>query len=509
MERLPGLTQEDWALAESVAGFTKKFLLERYDDPKPIPDFHLEWWALFLSDHKQCAIAAPRGHSKSTAITFAYVLFLICFKVSRHLLILASNETNASAFVNELRTELAENEELRTFMRFRKFKKETETELIFEFVDGTRSRIIGRGTDQKIRGLKWDRKRPDYVLFDDMEDEEMVLNDARKDKFRKNFYGAIKPIIRTKGKIRGVGTIIGFGSFLESVMPNEKKDSTVIEPLRVYSKDPKLPWMSVKYRAHSPGFEEILWPEQFTKEHLLAERADYAERGLLDIYGQEYLNNPVDETTSYFRKADLIPMTDDDRDPVKRRKIYYAACDLAIGETDRSAYTVIVVGGMDSEGFLHIVDVRRGRWDSLEIIDEMFSVQARWEPEAFRVESENIAKSIGPFLFRKMDEDRTYLNIDDRPPTKDKDKRARSIQARTRAGKVKLDKEADWYPDFEEEITKYPKYPYKDQFDAFAWLGLMLEEMDEPATREEEEEWRYQRENEIFLPQGRCETTGY
>jgi len=507
MDRIPNLDPGDWELAESLLGFSQKYLLDRYDDPKDTPDFHLEWWALFLSEHRQCAVAAPRGHSKSTAITFAYVLFLLSFRVTRHLLILGSNEGNASAFVNEIKVELTENEELRKYMKFRRFKKETETELIFEWNDGSKSRVLGRGTDQKIRGLKWERKRPDYVLFDDMEDEEMVLNQQRREKFRKNFYGAIKPIIKRKGKIRGVGTIIGFGSFLESVMPNEKSPDTIIEPLRVYSKTVQ-PWVSVKYRAHDADMGKILWRDQFSKEDLTFERADYAARGLLDVYGQEYLNNPIDESTAYFRKSDLIPMTEDDR---SLRKTYYAACDFAIGESDRSKYTVIIVGGMDSSGILHIVDVRRDRWDSLDIIDEMFSVQLAWEPEVFRVESENIAKSIGPFLFEQMgtSNDKPFLNIDDATPTKDKHKRGKSMQGRTRARKVKFDKEADWYADFEEEITKFPKYEYDDQFDAFGWLGLMLLDMDEPFTDAELLDYDFREASKEALPSGRNATTGY
>ncbi|NNE36090.1 MAG: hypothetical protein HKN13_12685, partial [Rhodothermales bacterium] len=351
---------------------------------------------------------------------------------------------------------------------------------------------------------------------DDMEDEEMVLNDQRRDKFRRWFYGTVRPIVRSGGKLRVVGTIIGFDSLLERTMPSERAKDTRIEPLRVWSVDEKYPtgeriaydkgWLGVKYRAHDPDFSQILWPEAFTEERLRQIRGEFAEMGMLDIYGQEYLNDPIDESTAFFRISDLIPMREQDHET---RKTYYAACDFAIGENDRSAYTVIVVGGMDAEGFLSIVDVRRGRWDGLEIIEEMFSVQRRWSPDAFRVESENIAKSLGSFLYRKMDEEQTYLVIDDRSPTKDKDKRARSIQARTRAGKVKFDKEADWYADFEEEITKYPKYAFKDQFDAFAWLGLMLEEMYEPMTQEQEEESEYEEMVYQHFSQGRCEATGY
>jgi len=507
VEHIPGLTQEDWDLAQSVHGFTDKYLLSRYDDPKPIPDVHEEWWALFVSQYKQVSIAAPRGHAKSTALTFAFALFIICFKVTRHCLLIGSNEELSAAFLLDIKIELAENDALRAEFGINKFKKETETELIIEFKNGDKTRVVAKGAGQRMRGLKWERKRPDWVLFDDMEDQEMVLNDLRKKKFSEWFYGTVMPMIKSGGKIRGVGTIIGFGSFLELTMPQEKSKNTVIEPLRSFSKvvqDGE--WMSVKYRAHNPDFSEILWEEQWDEKKLKAERRGYAGRGMLDIYGQEYLNNPIDETTAYFRKNDFLAMRETD---YESKKTFYSAADFAIAENERAAYTVIITGGMDSDGFLNIVDVRRARIDGLEIVEEMFSVQARYEPEIFRVESENIAKSIGPFLYKRMDETQTYINIDDKPPTKDKDKRARSIQARMRAGKVRFDKEAEWYPDFEEELTKYPKFPYKDQVDAIAWLGLMLEEMVEPDTEVEMEEDEYQAAFEEYHSMGACESTGY
>lgn len=502
---IPFLTSADWDMADVVWGFSEKYLKARYDEPKPIPDIHREWWALCMSDHAQVALAAPRGHAKSTAITFAYVLFILLERVSKHLLLLGSNEDLASSFVNELKTELNENEELRKDYGVEKFIKETETEIIVQLRGGYRFRVIAKGAGQRMRGLKWERKRPDTCVFDDMEDEDMVLNENRREKFRRWFYGTVRPILRGGGKIRGVGTIIGFDSLLERMMPSSKEPTTVVEPLRIYSRAPK-GWASVKYRAHNHDFSQILWPEQRDAEELKKIRAEYASMGMLDIYGQEYLNDPIDTTTAYFRKQDFLEMRPQDRET---RKTYYVGIDLAIGENDRNAYTVMCVGGMDTEGTLHIVDVRRDRIDGMQIMEEMFSIYDRWSPETYRTESENIEKAMGSFLYREMDERQKYLNLDPRPPTKDKDKRAQSIKARMRAGKVRFDKEAEWYADFEDELIKFPKAPFKDQVDAFAWLGLMLEEMVEPATDRELEEEEYQMQYDEHMSMGRCATTGY
>ena len=506
MERIPGLTDESDRLAEACYGFTASYLAARFDEPKPIPDFHLEMWSACFTEFPNVAIAAPRGHAKSTAITFSYALFVLLFKLEKHILLIGSNETLASAFLSDIKIELQENDELRRTFGIKKFLKDSETELIVLFKDGDKFRIICKGAGQRMRGLKWERKRPSMVLWDDLEDDEAVLNEARRLKFRQWFFGALKPITKSGGKTRGVGTIIGFDSLLERQMPGERAPDTVVEPLKVYSTKPSSDTLSIKYRAHDEEYEHVLWPDQYSEEKLKAIRAEYARNGMLDMYGQEYLNNPIDETVSYYRKADFLEMTQEHK---RQRMSYYSACDFAISQDKRAAYSVIMVGGLDADGYLNIVDVRRARWDGLEIVEEMFSTDSRWNLEMMRVEEENIARSIGAFLYREMDERQHYLPLNTATPTKDKDKRSKSMQARCRAGRVRVDKDAEWYPDFEEELTRYPKYPYKDQFDAFGWLGLMLEEMVDPPTQEEFEDEEYLSMIEHDAHDGRDAYTGY
>ena len=505
---IPGVTAEALEDAKRLFGFTATFLAGRYDDPKPIPSLHVEMWSLCFSAHQYVAIAAPRGHAKSTAISFAYALFMLLFKRRSHLLIIGSNEKLAASFLNDIQVELRENDAIRDFFQIDKFLKDTETELVVQFKDGHRFRIICKGAGQRMRGLKWERKRPDFVLFDDMEDEDLVLSEARRDKFRSWFLGAVKPIMKRGGLIRGVGTIIGFDSFLERLMPPEKAPETVHEPLRTYSTDLTRTWFSVKYRAHTPDFDQILWPEQFSEAWLRAERADYATMGKLDIYGQEYLNDPIDESVSYYRKSDFRPMTEEMK---TIRMNYYAASDLAISEAKRAAYSVIIVGGMTESGDLCIVDVRRGRWDGLQIIDEWFSTNTRWNLQSLRVEEENIARSLGSFLYAEMDKRQHYLPLDMKTPSKDKDKRSKSMQARARAGKVYVDMEAEWAPDLIEELIRYPKHPYKDQFDTLGWLGLMLDEMVPASTQAEYDDIQYEEMFEMHSHDmnGRDALTGY
>jgi predicted phage terminase large subunit-like protein len=490
-----------------VGSFSQSILALRYDDPKPIPEHHFEMWALCCSEFPQVAIAAPRGSAKSTAVTFAYALATALFEQDEHILILSANEELAIGFLNDIKIELQENEFFQDnpLLGVKRFIKDRETEIVVEKKTGFRFRILAKGAGQRMRGIKWERKRPSLVIADDLEDEEIVSSELQREKFRHWFYGVVKPIIRDGGKIRVVGTIMHMDSLLMRLMPPLKNPKTIVEPLRIYSHENR-PWRSVIYRAHDENFEHLLWPEMFSKERLQAIRKDYAEQGMLDIYGQEYLNNPIDTTTAYFRKDDFLPMRDED---FARMKVFYASGDLAITENKRSAYTALGVGGIDSEGVLHLEHVVRGRWDSLQISDEIFAIAERFDIDTFRLESENIQRSIGPFLYKRMHDEQHYINIDAKSPTKDKLARAQSIRARMRAGKVRFNKNADWYPDFEEELLHFPKWPYKDQVDMFAWLGLMLDDMVEAPTEQEYDEDLYEQEMDEYDHEGICPITGY
>jgi len=492
---------------ETINGFTESVLAIRYDDPKPIPSHHREMWQLCTSEFPQVAIAAPRGSAKSTAVTFAYVLASVLFEEHAHVLILSANEELAAGFLNDIKVELRENDILSSHpaLGVKKLLKDRETEIVAEKHSGFRFRIVVKGAEQRMRGLKWERKRPSLVIADDLEDEELVSSELRREKFRRWFYGAVKPIISDGGKIRVVGTIMHMDSLLMRLMPPLKSEFTFHTPLKMYSKDDRA-WKSVLYRAHDEDFSNLLWGEMYPKKRLQLIRKDFAEQEMLDVYGQEYLNDPIDQTTAYFRKGDFLPMREED---FQRFKTFYCSGDLAITANKRSAFTALGAGGMDSDGILHLEDVRRGRWDSLEISDEIFSLAKRFDPDTFRLEAENIQRSIGPYLYKRMDDEQAYINIDAKPPTKDKLARAQSIRARMRAGKVRFNKEAEWYADFEEELLHFPKWPYKDQVDMFAWMGLMLDEMVEAPTDAEWTEEQLDGEEEDFDYTGFCQTTGY
>ena len=492
--------------SDVLRGFVGSVLASRFDQAVESPKCHTEWWDLCTSDAKQVAIAAPRNHAKSTAITHSYVLAEVLFRKAKFVLIVSDTESQAAMFLGDIKQELVQNEDLIHLFGIEKFDKLNETDIIVKMKDGYRFRIIAKGSEQKIRGTKWDAIRPDLIVCDDMEGDEQVASKDRREKLMRWFYGALLPCRAVGGRVRVVGTILHMDSLLENLMPKDGQMYTTSTSLRSDNfRNPRKAWSSIRYRAHSPDFKEVLWPEKFSAEDLKETRQGYIDKGMPDVYSREYLNYPIDEAYAYFKREDLLPMVEED---FKSNKIYYAAIDMAVSTIDRSDYTVITVGGVDERGILHIVDVRRGRWDSLDVVEEMFSVQIRYQPDLFITEKGAIEKAIGPFLKQEMLKRGVYMNLDSNTPARDKMSRARSIQARLRAGSVRFDRDAEWFLAFEDEMTRFPKDKHDDQVDSISWLGLKLDAMQEPTTKEEEEEEEYN-EYEQSYGSGRNRVTGY
>ena len=475
--------------ARAVEGFSKAYLLKKYNLPVPIPPFHREMWELCVSDSKRVAICAPRNHAKSTAITHAFLLASVLFREARYVLIVSDTETQASNFLMDIKSELLENQDLQDHFAVKRFVKESVTDIIVEMYDGWKFRITAQGAEQKVRGKKWGNQRPDLVICDDLENDEMVESQERREKLRNWFFKALVPSLADNGRVIVVGTILHLDALLYRLLSNKS-------------------WKNLFFKAHKSfdDFSELLWPEKWPVERLKAERDEKINEGMPEVYSQEYLNNPLDQSEAYFRKTDMLPMEEED---FGVNRTYYAGIDFAISDADKAAYTAIVVGGVSPSNILCIEHTMRFRGDADDIINAMLSVQQRYDILMWKAEEGQISKAIGPALNKAMNEKGIYLNIDPGIPGKDKRGRARSIQARMRAGAVKFNKKATWYPIFEEELLQFPKGAYKDQVDALAWLGLMIDVVATGISKQDQDWEEYEEARSFFINDGRSLTTGY
>jgi predicted phage terminase large subunit-like protein len=481
--------------ASHIDTFTRGLLATKYDNPKPIPPFHHEMWELCCSEEPYVAIAAPREHAKSTAITHAYILAMMCYKKKSFCLLVSDTETQAAEFLGDIKAELVGNDLLRENFGIKKILKDTETNIIVQFADGKKFRIVAKGSMQKVRGLKWNGRRPDLIVGDDLENDDLVMNPERRSKFQRWFLNALIPCGSDTCWVRIVGTIIHMDGMLQRLIDAPS-------------------WKHLFYEAHNPDFSVILWPEQWPKERLLRRRQTYIEQNNPEGYAQEYLNKPIAIENAFFN-PDYFYDFDRDKDGhwIKPNLEYYAACDFAISEKERADYTAIVVVGMDPDGILHVVDAKRGRWDSESIIEELLATNKHYKPNMWIFETAKIDKAIGPYLEIEMRKARNYLNIHPETPTQSKTMRARSIQGMHKSGSIKYDKDAHWYPDFEGELLTVadsgPRGKHDDYFDAFAYCGLAIDMFYEAQSNQEIEDEEWEEEYELWHDHGRNKTTGY
>jgi len=479
--------------AEIVEAFAGTFLSPLYDEPKPTADFHRDCWRLYCTENPQCDVAAPRNHAKSTALTHVYGLAVALFREQNYLMILGSSEEMAIEHLHDISVELHENDDLRREFGIVGFDSDQKTDIIVNCADGYQFRFIARGAEQKIRGRKWKGKRPGLILGDDIEDDEQVENRERRAKFFRWLLRAAKQALRDGGRMRIHGTILHEDSALAKLQRHPG-------------------WKGLCYRAHKSfdDFSEILWPEKFPEVRLRAIRQELIDAGDAPGYSQEYLNDPLDNSEAYIRRGDFIPMAEVDYDS---NKIIGAAADFAVSKSDSANRTSFAVGGKCINNLLYFLDQRKGRWDSREIIEELFSIQQRWHPDVFWVEDGVIWKAIAPMVNREMQVRDKWINIVAVPSVKDKATRGRSLQRRMRAGGTRWDKNSSWYADMEYEMLRFTglgEAKLDDQFDSASLLSrgfdTMAEVEPEDMMDEEEIEMRTQ---DPRRQTGRSKVTGY
>ena len=480
--------------AEVIEAFAGMYLSPRYDSPQPTPEFHRECWARYCSDSPAAATAAPRNHAKSTGLTHDYGLATACFRAENYIIIVGASEEMAIEHLGDIANELRENEDLIRDFKIKRFYSDQKTDITVECLDGYQFRILARGAEQKIRGRKWHGKRPGLIIGDDLEDDEQVENIDRRRKFRKWFFRACKQSLRDGGKIRIHGTILHEDSLLSRLMKNRS-------------------WNSKLYKAHKSysDFSQILWPEKFPESRLREIRQEFINEGDSAGYSQEYLNDPLDNADVYLSRDKFNEMKEADFESFK---LFSVGWDFAVSKADRANRTAAVVGGMDLGNVLNIVDVRPGRWDSVGIVDEMFSVEKRWKPDMHHVEGGVIWKAIEPMLSREMQRRGIYLNINVLNPVKDKKTRGRSFQKRHNSGGMRYDTKASWFDEYKEENCKFTgdsEAVADDQFDATATLCLGLGKTPDLDQEDEwtEEELHEEIQSRALRSNNRNRVTGY
>lgn len=211
-----------------------------------------------------------------------------------------------------------------------------------------------------------------------------------------------------------------------------------------------------------------LWPKEKSLEFFAQWK-----RGDPRSFSALVMGSPTPDDGMYFTDDMIVEYHSPDKIPHNLKK--YSASDHAVSEKQQRDKTVIGTVGVDEEDNIWILPDLV--WDQMETdrtVEELLMSFRKHTPSCHWLESELISKSFGPFLRKRMIEERIYTLIDPVVPSKDKMTRARSIQGRMSMRKVFFPAFAPWYTDARNQLLKFPYAANDDFVDWLAWIGLGL-----------------------------------
>ena len=224
---------------------------------------------------------APRGHAKTTIACFLVPLYQALNEPEafRHYLNIQATEEKALAINRAIKTELEENEEVRAIYGDQIGERWTDQQFAL------RNGVVfsAKSAGQSLRGIKYRSLRPDYILVDDLYDEDEVSNIEATKKVNSWFWGTLYP---SRSKVRRSAI---------HVLGTAANKADLLELLKGKSR-----WRSRTFRAITDwDAKTVLWPELNSFESLMAEAEDMPSV----IFNREYQNERRDDSESLIKQA--------------------------------------------------------------------------------------------------------------------------------------------------------------------------------------------------------------
>ncbi|CAM3845471.1 phage terminase large subunit [Parendozoicomonas haliclonae] len=249
-------------------------------------------------------------------------------------------------------------------------------------------------------------------------------------------------------------------------------------------------WLLREMEKGGDQWEVVVYPaiatkdEKFRKKGEPLHQARYpleALHGIKRAVGARdwqalYQQNPVSEDGDFFQKKDFRYYRAAELPPLDELSTY-TAWDMAIGTQEMNDYSVGVTVGIDRRERIWVLDVVRGQWGSLDLVEQILDTYAKWRSDMTGIEKGVIEMALGPFLETRTKEremwDFSYTKL--ATGKRDKALRARPMQGRMQQGMVFFPEDAPWFQDFQNEFLRFPSGVHDDQVDALAWIGQMMQ----------------------------------
>lgn len=354
---------------------------------------------------KRLLLLFPREHAKTTIITFAYILWCICYNKKRNIVICSDAKIQAKEFLRNLKTELETNQKLiddfgdlvpQGNHMFDDNKralrgKWDETHIITR--NQVQVKILSPGS--QARGLNFNvymedpdnpgqritkPQRPDLLVCDDILNDKWIKNRIQRDKIEEWFFSPVfNAVDSEEGDIIVVGTVLHHDDLLSRIWKDTERTGDWI----------KLKRPACSFDSQSGEMTNVLWPGRWSAEKLAKRRREIGSLA----FAREFLLNPTDEGAQFFQHAwfefyvdHTIPhqwydgLAQQGFKAPPQDLICVTAIDPAISVKDQADYTVVMtVGFSPSTRSYYVLDSLRGRISPEAQVREMIKQGKRWD----------------------------------------------------------------------------------------------------------------------------------
>lgn len=216
--------------------------------------------------------------------------------------------------------------------------------------------------------------------------------------------------------------------------------------------------------GRDPG--EWLWEGKYGYADRLREKKETSDpRSWAAMYQQ----NPIPDEGLFLDVARIKR----EKPPALAELRLFAASDYATSD-GAGDYTVHIVGGLDGDDVLHVLDLWRRQTTTDIWIEQMLAMVRSWKPLEWGEEGGVIIKAMDPQIERRMaQEPGSYVRREQYPAIRDKPTRARPLQARIAQAKLAISPDAYWADDLMGELARFPAGKHDDQVDALALLAVV------------------------------------